>query len=55
MVVAAIDHGQVLARFGSALSDPTWARVLFALREAPAHPADLADRLGVSRQSCPST
>ena len=51
MVVTAIDHGQVLARFGSDLSDPTRARVLLALREAPAHPADLADRLGVSRQS----
>lgn len=41
----------VLARFGHALSDPTRARVLLALREAPAHPADLADLLGVSRQS----
>lgn len=44
-------HGQVLARFGAALSDPTRARVLLALREAPAYPADLADQLGVSRQS----
>lgn len=44
-------HGQVLARFGAALSDPTRARVLLALREAPAYPADLADDLGVSRQS----
>ena len=42
---------EVLARFGHALSDPTRARVLLALREAPAHPADLADLLGVSRQS----
>lgn len=41
----------VLARFGHALSDPTRARVLLALRQAPAHPADLADLLGVSRQS----
>lgn len=46
-----VTHGEVLARFGAALSDPTRARVLLALREAPAHPADLADRLGVSRQS----
>ena len=39
-----------LARFGHALSDPTRTRVLLALREAPAHPADLAESLGVSRQ-----
>ena len=44
-------YGQVLARFGHALSDPTRARVLLALREAPAYPADLADRIGVSRQA----
>jgi len=44
-------NGEVLARFGAALSDPTRARVLLALREAPAFPADLADVLGVSRQS----
>lgn len=42
--------GQVLARFGHALSDPTRARLLLALREASAYPADLADLLGVSRQ-----
>jgi DNA-binding transcriptional ArsR family regulator len=42
---------QVLARFGHALSDPTRARVLLALREAPAYPADLADLIGVSRQA----
>jgi len=46
-----VTHGEVLARFGGALSDPTRARVLLALREAPAYPADLADLLGVSRQS----
>lgn len=39
-----------LARFGHALSDPTRTRVLLALREEPAYPADLAERLGVSRQ-----
>ncbi|WP_244871542.1 helix-turn-helix transcriptional regulator [Catellatospora sp. TT07R-123] len=47
----ALTHGQVLARFGHALSDPTRARLLLALREAPAYPADLADRLGVTRQN----
>ena len=45
------DYGQVLARFGHALSDPTRARLLLALREAPAYPADLADLLGVTRQN----
>lgn len=40
-----------MARFGHALSDPTRARVLLALREAPAYPSDLAALLGVSRQS----
>jgi ArsR family transcriptional regulator, cadmium/lead-responsive transcriptional repressor len=46
-----LTYGQVLARFGHALSDPTRARVLLALREAPGYPAELADLLGVSRQS----
>jgi ArsR family transcriptional regulator, cadmium/lead-responsive transcriptional repressor len=46
----AID-GEVLARFGHALSDRTRVRVLLALRVAPAYPADLADALGVSRQT----
>jgi DNA-binding transcriptional ArsR family regulator len=44
-------HGQVLARFGNALSDPTRARLLLALREAPGYPAQLAELLGVSRQN----
>ena len=51
MAVQALTHGEVLARFGAALSDPTRSRVLLALRDAPAYPADLADLLGVSRQS----
>ncbi|SHN13961.1 ArsR/SmtB family transcription factor [Cryptosporangium aurantiacum] len=45
-----LTHGAVLARFGHALSDPTRARLLLALREAPGYPAELADLLGVSRQ-----
>jgi DNA-binding transcriptional ArsR family regulator len=40
-----------LARFGHALSDPTRTRVLLALREGPAYPADLAVLAGVSRQT----
>ncbi|WP_369068274.1 ArsR/SmtB family transcription factor [Kineococcus terrestris] len=44
-------RAEVLARFGHALSDPTRARLLLALREAPGYPAELADLLGVSRQN----
>lgn len=51
LLVDVLTHGQVLARFGQALSDPTRARLLLALREAPGYPAELADLLGVSRQS----
>ncbi|MFJ1736033.1 ArsR/SmtB family transcription factor [Streptomyces sp. NPDC088254] len=40
---------EVLARFGRALADPIRCRILLALREAPAHPAELADTLGISR------
>jgi DNA-binding transcriptional ArsR family regulator len=43
--------GQVLARFGHALSDPIRARLLLALREGPAYPAELADLLGTTRQN----
>jgi ArsR family transcriptional regulator, cadmium/lead-responsive transcriptional repressor len=50
-VVAVATHGQVLARFGHALSDPTRARVLLALKDAPGYPAELAELLGVSRQA----
>lgn len=40
---------EVLARFGRALADPIRCQLLLALREAPAHPADLAERIGISR------
>jgi len=49
--VQTLTHGEVLARFGHALSDPTRARLLLALREAPGYPADLAELLGTSRQT----
>ncbi|HEV2781254.1 MAG TPA: metalloregulator ArsR/SmtB family transcription factor [Actinophytocola sp.] len=42
-------HGEVLARFGHALSDPTRSRILLALRDGPGYPAELAEALGVSR------
>ena len=46
-----LDAVDVLARFGHALSDPTRARLLLALRDAPGYPAELADTLGASRQN----
>ena len=49
--VETVTHGQVLARFGHALSDATRARLLLALRDAPGYPAELADLLGVTRQN----
>lgn len=47
----ALTHSEVLARFGHALSDPTRARLLLALREQPGYPAEMADLLGVTRQN----
>ena len=46
-----LTHGAVLARFGHALSDQTRSRILLALKDAPGYPADLAEVVGVSRQS----
>jgi DNA-binding transcriptional ArsR family regulator len=51
VVETLLPHGQVLARFGHALSDPTRARLMLALRESPGYPAELAEVLGVSRQN----
>lgn len=48
--IASVTHTAALARLGHALSDATRVGILLALREAPAHPSDLADALGVSRQ-----
>lgn len=42
---------EVLSRFGYALSDPTRAQILLTLSEGPAYPSDLAETIGVSRQS----
>jgi DNA-binding transcriptional ArsR family regulator len=49
--VQTVTSADVLARFGHALSDPTRSRLLLRLREAPGYPSDLAELLGVSRQS----
>ncbi|WP_458107066.1 metalloregulator ArsR/SmtB family transcription factor [Arthrobacter sp. R3-55] len=46
-----LTQAPVLARFGYAVSDPTRARILLALSGTPSYPSDLADSLGVSRQS----
>jgi ArsR family transcriptional regulator, cadmium/lead-responsive transcriptional repressor len=46
-----VTTSDALARFGHALSDPIRARLLLALREGPAYPADLADLLGTTRQN----
>ncbi len=46
-----VTQGQVLARFGHAVSDPTRARVLLALKDAPGYPAELAEQVSASRQS----
>ena len=51
LLMETLTHAPVLARFGYAVSDPTRARILLALADAPAYPADLADALAVSRQS----
>jgi DNA-binding transcriptional ArsR family regulator len=40
---------EVMNRLGKALADPTRARILLALLDAPAHPAELAERLDLTR------
>lgn len=49
--VETLTYGQVLARFGHALSEPLRARLLLALRDGPSYPAELAELLGTSRQN----
>jgi ArsR family transcriptional regulator, cadmium/lead-responsive transcriptional repressor len=49
--VQTLTHTDALARFGHALSDTTRTRILLNLSQAPSYPADLADRIGVSRQT----
>jgi len=43
------DELDAMARFGQALSDPIRCRILLRLQGGCAHPADLADELGISR------
>jgi DNA-binding transcriptional ArsR family regulator len=49
--VQTLTHTDALARFGHALSDMTRTRILLRLNAAPGYPADLADHIGVSRQT----
>ena len=46
-----VTQSDALSRFGGALSDPTRAEILLLLRAAPGYPAELAERIGVSRQT----
>jgi ArsR family transcriptional regulator, cadmium/lead-responsive transcriptional repressor len=48
--VQTLTHTDALARFGHALSDTTRTRILLSLIREPNYPAELADRIGVSRQ-----
>lgn len=46
-----VEQAAALARLGRALSDPTRVQLLLALRDAPGYPAELAERLDVTRQN----
>jgi ArsR family transcriptional regulator, cadmium/lead-responsive transcriptional repressor len=48
-VLTIADDVEVLARFGRALADPIRCQLLLILRDGPAHPAEMAEELGVSR------
>lgn len=48
-VLVVADELQAMTRFGRALADPIRCRILRRLQDGPAHPADLADLLGISR------
>lgn len=50
MTTVTVSHSAAVARLGHALSDGTRSSVLLELRNGPAYPSELADRLGVSRQ-----
>ncbi|WP_074848367.1 ArsR/SmtB family transcription factor [Gordonia westfalica] len=49
-IVVEAQH-DALTRFGHALSDSTRTQVLVRLRHGGAYPADLAEAMGVSRQT----
>ncbi|KAA6433913.1 helix-turn-helix transcriptional regulator [Agrococcus sediminis] len=41
----------VMNRLGRAMYDPTRSRILLTLLDAPAHPAELAEALGLTRSN----
>lgn len=49
--VTTVVHRDALARFGYALSDGTRTQILLSLRKQPGYPAEMADAIGVSRQT----
>ena len=49
MPVASETRLDALARVGRALADPTRCRLLLTLLDGPAHPSELANRLGLGR------
>ncbi|OZM70667.1 transcriptional regulator [Amycolatopsis antarctica] len=50
-MVTSETHEAALARVGRALADPTRCRILLALLEGPGYPAQLAERLELSRSN----
>jgi DNA-binding transcriptional ArsR family regulator len=50
-VLTSVVREEALARVGRALADTNRRRILLALTEAAAYPAQLADRLGLSRSN----
>ncbi|GEO94366.1 ArsR/SmtB family transcription factor [Kocuria turfanensis] len=50
MTSVTLTHAAALTRLGHALSEGARTRILLSLREGPARPTDLAERLGVSKQ-----
>ena len=44
-----VDEIDALSRFGRALADPIRCQILLMLCDAPAHPAELAEGLEISR------
>ncbi|GAC66529.1 ArsR/SmtB family transcription factor [Gordonia soli] len=51
METVLVTQRDALTRFGYALSDSTRTQVLLCLRTGAAYPSDLADTIGVSRQT----
>ncbi|MEV0582579.1 helix-turn-helix domain-containing protein [Nonomuraea sp. NPDC050310] len=48
-MVNTVVNAEALARVGTALADENRRRLLLELLQAPAYPADLAERLGMTR------